>query len=93
MTVWEVLLRRQTDRDTFATTVLIFRLPTPTPRQDNSCSNLWLPRQHPHTNFSTYRKLISKPRLLYFISIRLTLAITSYIKNIIAITAPSALRR
>jgi hypothetical protein len=92
MTVWEVLLRRQTDRDTFATTVLIFRLPTTTPRQDNSCSNLWLPRQHPHTNFSTYRKLISIS-LDCFISIRLALAITSYIKNIIAITAPSSHRR
>jgi hypothetical protein len=56
MTVWEVLLRRHTDRDTSAMAVLIFRLPTTLPRQDNSRSNLWLPGQHPYTNFSTYRE-------------------------------------
>jgi hypothetical protein len=59
MTVWEVLLRRHTDGDTFTTTVLVFRLPATPPPQDNSRSNLWLPMQHPHTNSSTYRKLVS----------------------------------
>lgn len=75
MTVWELLLRRHTDRDTIAR---IFRLPATLPRQDNSRSNLWLPRQHPYTNFSTYRKLFSSVSIASM-SIRLTLAITSCI--------------
>jgi hypothetical protein len=86
MTVWEVLLRRHTDRDTSAMTVLIFRLPATLPRQDNSRSNLWLPGQHPYTNFSTYREQLVSSVSIASISVQLTLAITSYINSIIRIT-------
>jgi hypothetical protein len=59
MTVWGVLLRRHTNRDTSAMEVLLFQLWTTLLRQDNSRSNLWLPRQYPYTNFSTHRELVS----------------------------------
>jgi len=57
--MWEVLLRQPTDCDASTTTVPIFRPPATRPLQDNTRSNLWLLREHPHISFSTYRKLIS----------------------------------
>jgi hypothetical protein len=92
MTVWEVLLRRHTDGDTSAMAVVIFRLSATLPRQDNSRSNLWLPRQHPYTNFSTYREQLVSSVSIASISVRLTLAITSYIKSSIGITQSSPRR-
>jgi hypothetical protein len=80
MTVWEVLLRRHTDRDTFATAVLIFDFQSLHLFRIILAATFGYPGNIlTPTSVPIARSLA--PVSIASTSIRLTLAITSYIKS------------